>query len=97
MEMTATPEYAVRAMLTIARMPATPEDDDKWCREMLGMFQQQYDAGKAESGAPDLLEACRFLYERSTAFPDFYNGTSGYAAAAPTAIAKATGAEGGGE
>lgn len=43
------------------------------------------------AAAPDLLSACKFLYERSQAFPDFYNETFGYAQAARAAIAKAQG------
>ena len=45
-EVTADAEYAVRSMLTIARMPATPTDDAKWCATMLDYMQQQYDAGQ---------------------------------------------------
>ncbi len=114
MQITATPEYAVRAMLAIARMPATPEDDDKWCKQMLDMFQQQYDAGADRSAA--LLAALEAITERAEYVADgitvdkrnkdvsmathiahMAGHLAQHAKRARAAIARATGAEGGGE
>jgi len=46
-------------MLTIARMPSTSEDDDKWCGQLIALLGEQYDAGNAK--AAELLEALTTL------------------------------------
>lgn len=43
-------------MLKVARMPATPEDDRKWCETMLDYMEQQYKAG-FEAGVNASLDA----------------------------------------
>jgi hypothetical protein len=63
--MTATPAFVARSMLTIARMPSTSEDDDKWCGQLIALLGEQYDAGRAESGAPELLAALEAIRDRT--------------------------------
>ncbi len=99
--MTATPAFVARSMLTIARMPSTSEDDDKWCGQLIALLNEQYEAGKAESGAPDLLAALdELLYHRR--YPSGFlsqraiTRNAKIEAAARAAIAKATGKIGGG-
>lgn len=61
-EVTADAEYAVRSMLTIARMPATLTDDAKWCATMLDYMHQQYDAGQRAANA-ELVEAAKAVVQ----------------------------------
>jgi hypothetical protein len=63
--MTATVEYFVRGMLTIARQPASPDDDAKWCAEMHKVIDQAWEQGfnAADNAAPELLAACKAMLD----------------------------------
>lgn len=72
---TADVEYAVRSMLTIARMPATPTDDDKWCATMLDYMRQQYDEGHRTANA-ELAEAIKDILHWTAGLDSIPAGTA---------------------
>ena len=59
-QLTATPEWTAQALLTMARLPSSPDDDAKW----LGIVEGYIRFGAA---APELIAACRTL-------ADYYAG-----------------------